>query len=166
MEGRIIKMAYAKPKKKKIPPPMPSKEITFNLYVENLSYEVRAKDLKEFFTSEGTDIVNAEVVFEGIPRRSAGYAFVSFKSKKEAEAALAAFHGKVILLEKCAESFEFAFFNQGIPYEDLKFSIALPIGFADDHLELKKFTQKFLFCSCLWEEKFVWHVVNNLLKYQ
>lgn len=97
MEGRVIKMAYAKPKKKKIPPPMPSKEITFNLYVENLSYEVRAKDLKEFFTS---DIVNTEVVFEGNPRRSAGYAFVSFKSNKEAEAALAAFHGKVILCLK------------------------------------------------------------------
>lgn len=100
MEGRVIKMAYAKPKKKKIPPPMPSKEITFNLYVENLSYEVRAKDLKEFFTLEGTDIVNTEVIFEGNPRRSAGYAFVSFKSKKEAEAALAAFHGKVILCLK------------------------------------------------------------------
>ncbi|XP_004299682.1 PREDICTED: 28 kDa ribonucleoprotein, chloroplastic [Fragaria vesca subsp. vesca] len=100
MDGRIIKMAYAKPKKKKIPPPMPSKEITFNLYVENLSYEVRAKDLREFFTSEGTDIVNAEVVFEGNPRRSAGYAFVSFKSKKEAEAALATFHGKLFMGRK------------------------------------------------------------------
>ncbi|KAM5575549.1 28 kDa ribonucleoprotein, chloroplastic [Rosa sericea] len=100
MDGRIIRMAYAKPKKKKIPPPMPSKDITFNLYVENLSYEVRAKDLREFFTSEGTDIVNAEVVFEGIPRRSAGYAFVSFKSKKEAEAALATFHGKLFMGRK------------------------------------------------------------------
>ncbi|PRQ21361.1 putative RNA recognition motif domain, nucleotide-binding alpha-beta plait domain-containing protein [Rosa chinensis] len=100
MDGRIIRMAYAKPKKKKIPPPMPSKDITFNLYVENLSYEVRAKDLREFFTSEGTDIVNAEVVFEGNPRRSAGYAFVSFKSKKEAEAALATFHGKLFMGRK------------------------------------------------------------------
>ncbi|KAL6125224.1 hypothetical protein ACLB2K_073283 [Fragaria x ananassa] len=57
-------------------------EITFNLYVENLSYKVKAKDLRNSFTSEGTDIVNAEVVFE--------------EYKKEAEAAPCYFPWQVV----------------------------------------------------------------------
>ncbi|XP_008219352.1 PREDICTED: 28 kDa ribonucleoprotein, chloroplastic [Prunus mume] len=98
MEGRIIKMAYAKPKKTKIPPPSSQpKPVTFNLYVENLPYEARSKDLKELFNSEDCSVVTAEVVFQGNPRRSAGYGFVGFKSKKEAEAALSAFHGKLLM---------------------------------------------------------------------
>ncbi|MQL41635.1 RNA-binding protein, partial [Escherichia coli] len=46
-EGRIIKLNYAKPKVKKTPPPVPPPKpaVTFNLFVANLSYEARSKDL-------------------------------------------------------------------------------------------------------------------------
>lgn len=96
MEGRTIKVNYAKEKKKKLATPVqPKPSVTFNLFVANLSYETRAKDLKEFFSSGGSSVVSAEVIFHENPRRSLGYGFVSFKSKKEAEEAIAAFQGKV-----------------------------------------------------------------------
>lgn len=71
--------------------------MTFNLFVANLSFEARGKDLREFFKSEGYDVVSAEVMFHENPRRSLGYGFVAFKSKKEAEAALSVCQGKVYL---------------------------------------------------------------------
>ncbi|KAE8679780.1 metallophosphoesterase 1-like [Hibiscus syriacus] len=88
-EGRTLRLNYAKPKQKKAPPPEKPKPVpAFILFVANLSYEVRAKHLKEFFSSEGANVVSAEVIFHDNPRKSSGYAFVSFKSKKEADAAL------------------------------------------------------------------------------
>ncbi|GMN35235.1 hypothetical protein TIFTF001_005165 [Ficus carica] len=98
LEGRVIKIDYARPRTKKVgTPPQPKPEVTFNLFVANLSYEARAKDLKEFFTSEGHSVVSAEVIFHENPRRSLGYGFVSFRSKKEAEAALLGVQGKVFM---------------------------------------------------------------------
>lgn len=97
-EGRTLKVNYAKIKKKNPAPPVQPKPVpTFNLFIANLSFEARAKDLREFFVSEGWDIVSAEVIFHDNTRRSAGYGFVSFKSKKVAEAAISAFQGKVIM---------------------------------------------------------------------
>ncbi|KAM1023213.1 hypothetical protein TB2_044001 [Malus domestica] len=98
MEGRVIKMAYTRPKKKKIPPPsLQPKPITFNLYVENLPYEARSKDLKVLFKSEDYNVVTTEIVFQNNLRRSAGYGFVGFKTKAKAEAALSASHGKLLM---------------------------------------------------------------------
>ncbi|PON91638.1 Splicing factor-like protein [Trema orientale] len=98
LEGRIIKIDYARPRKKKVATPVqPKPEVTFNLFVANLSYEARAKDLREFFNSEGHSVVSAEVIFHENPRRSLGYGFVSFKSKKEAETALSAIQGKIFM---------------------------------------------------------------------
>ena len=80
----------------------------FNLFVANLSYEARAKHLKEFFISEGANVVSAEVIFHDNPRKSSGYGFVSFKSKKEADAAVSAFEGKVVpdlIIFLCSLSF-------------------------------------------------------------
>ncbi|XP_019415660.1 PREDICTED: 28 kDa ribonucleoprotein, chloroplastic-like isoform X1 [Lupinus angustifolius] len=100
-EGRIIKLNYAKPKKKKTPPPTgaPKPEVLFNVFVANLSYEARSKDLKEFFeTGSGSEsIVSAEVIFHDTPRKSSGYGFVSFKSKKQADEALTEFDGKIFM---------------------------------------------------------------------
>ncbi|KAF7816994.1 28 kDa ribonucleoprotein, chloroplastic [Senna tora] len=93
-EGRILKLAYARPKKKRAPPRVQPKIVTFNLFVANLSYEARAKDLKEFFDSGSGSVVSAEVIFHDNPRKSSGYGFVAFKSKKQAEAALTEFQGK------------------------------------------------------------------------
>ncbi len=91
-------MNYAKLKKKKpSPPPPPKPAATFNLFVANLPFEAKAKDLKEFFNAEGTDVVSAEIVYHDNPRRPSGYGFVTFKTKREADAALSAFPGKVIL---------------------------------------------------------------------
>ncbi|XP_062097289.1 28 kDa ribonucleoprotein, chloroplastic isoform X2 [Humulus lupulus] len=98
VEGRVITLDYARPRKKKVgTPPQPRPEVTFNLFVANLSFEARAKDLKEFFNYEGHSVVSAEVIFHENPRRSLGYGFVSFKSKKEAEAALTSVQGKLFM---------------------------------------------------------------------
>ncbi|CAI8599095.1 unnamed protein product [Vicia faba] len=93
-EGRVINLKYARPRKEKIPPPVEHKPITFNLFVANLSYETKSKDLKEFFDSGASGVVSAEVVYHENPRRPSGYGFVSFKSKKEANDALSEFQGK------------------------------------------------------------------------
>ncbi|XWS21459.1 hypothetical protein CRYUN_Cryun30bG0056600 [Craigia yunnanensis] len=98
LEGRSLRLNYAKPKKKKLAPPEKPKPVpAFNLFVANLSYEARAKHLKEFFSSEGANVVSAEVIFHDNPRKSSGYGFVSFKSKKEADAAMSAFQGKMFM---------------------------------------------------------------------
>ncbi|TQD94100.1 hypothetical protein C1H46_020295 [Malus baccata] len=56
-----------------------------------------SKDLKGLFNSEDYSLVTAEIVFQNNPRRSAGYGFVGFKSKTQAEAALSAPHGKLLM---------------------------------------------------------------------
>lgn len=96
-EGRILKLDWAKPKEKTNPVAQKPKPAPIhNLFVANLPYQARAKDLKEFFNSENGNAVSADVIFHENPRRSAGYGFVSFYTKQEAEAALSAFQGKVI----------------------------------------------------------------------
>ncbi|XP_062120267.1 33 kDa ribonucleoprotein, chloroplastic-like isoform X2 [Humulus lupulus] len=72
----------------------PTLEVTYDLFVANLSFEATDKDLREFFTSEGHSVVSTEVVFNENPRRSLGYGFVSFKSKNEADEALSSVEGK------------------------------------------------------------------------
>ncbi|OMP01287.1 hypothetical protein COLO4_12000 [Corchorus olitorius] len=97
-EGRTLRLNYAKPKKKKSPPPEKPKPVPgFNLFVANLPFEARTKHLREFFTSEGANIVSAEVIFHENPRKQSGYGFVSFKTKKEADAAISAFQGKMFM---------------------------------------------------------------------
>ncbi|KAA8528314.1 hypothetical protein F0562_035669 [Nyssa sinensis] len=91
-EGRTMKLAWARPRTKRPPPPPPKPVPIHNLFVANLPYQARAKDLKEFFNS-----VSAEVIFYDNPRRSAGYGFVSFNTKEEAEAALSAFQGQIFM---------------------------------------------------------------------
>ncbi|XP_074272739.1 28 kDa ribonucleoprotein, chloroplastic-like [Silene latifolia] len=97
-EGRTLKMSYAKPKKNKTPPPVKSTPpVVYNLFVANLPFEARAKDLKEFFQSGGSEPVSSEVIFQDTPRKSSGYGFVSFKTKKEADEVLSSFEGKELL---------------------------------------------------------------------
>ncbi|KAJ4843523.1 hypothetical protein Tsubulata_016324 [Turnera subulata] len=96
-EGRTLKMYYAKhrAKREQVSPPAPARPpITFNLFVANLPYEARAKDLKEFFATECATVDSARIVFHDNPRRPSGYGFVAFKSKKDADKALAIFPGK------------------------------------------------------------------------
>lgn len=77
---------------------MQPKPVTFNLFVANLPFEARSKDLREFFSSGTGNVVSAQVIFHENPRKSSGYGFVAFKSKKDADEALPAFQGKVIWL--------------------------------------------------------------------
>ncbi|KAH6781174.1 RNA-binding family protein [Perilla frutescens var. hirtella] len=92
--GRVLNLNWANPKKPKPPPPQPKPQPIHNLFIANLPFQARAKDLKEFFNAENSNVVSAEVIFHDNPRRSAGYGFVSFNTKAEAEAALTAFEGK------------------------------------------------------------------------
>ncbi|CAN4092409.1 unnamed protein product [Withania somnifera] len=95
LEGRPLRLAWAKPKTKKPSSPLQSKPLpVHNLFVANLHFEARSKDLLEFFKDNGANVVSAEVIFNDNPRRSAGYGFVSFNTKEEADAALSSFDGK------------------------------------------------------------------------
>ncbi|XP_027148913.1 28 kDa ribonucleoprotein, chloroplastic [Coffea eugenioides] len=94
-QGRVLKLSWAKPKKiKPAAPPKPKTLPIHNLFVANLHFAARAKDLKEFFNANNGNVVSAEIIFQDNPRRSAGYGFVSFNTKEEAEAALVGFQGK------------------------------------------------------------------------
>ncbi|XP_010942624.1 28 kDa ribonucleoprotein, chloroplastic [Elaeis guineensis] len=95
LDGRVIKVEFARSLKKDssaatIPVPK------FNVFVGNLSWRVRSRDLRELFNASG-NVLSAEVIFQSNPRRSAGYGFVSFASKEEAEAAIATYNGKKLM---------------------------------------------------------------------
>ncbi|XP_057469388.1 RNA-binding protein CP33, chloroplastic isoform X1 [Actinidia eriantha] len=97
-EGRTLRLTWARSIKKKPNPVAQPKPVPIhNLFVANLPYQARAKDLKELFNSENANVVTAEIIFHENPRRSSGYGFVSFNTKQEAEAALSAFQGKTFM---------------------------------------------------------------------
>ncbi|KAK7852838.1 28 kda ribonucleoprotein [Quercus suber] len=84
-------------KEETFPPPVQPKPLTFNLFVANLPFEARSKDLREFFGSENSSLVSAQVIFHENPRKSSGYGFVAFKYKKDADEALSSFQGKIFM---------------------------------------------------------------------
>jgi RNA recognition motif-containing protein len=88
---------FARPRKKQRTQPFVALDPTakYTLFVGNLAWRVRSLHLRELFAST-PGFVSAEVIFHSTtPRRSAGYAFVSFSSKEAAEAATSAFNGQV-----------------------------------------------------------------------
>ena len=90
--GRTIKVEFSKSFRKPAPPPSPEIIATkYKLYVSNLAWKARSNDLKEFFAQFNP--VSANIVFDD--RKSAGYGFVSFGTKEEAETALSELDGKV-----------------------------------------------------------------------
>lgn len=101
IEGRIIKVEFAKRMRKPSPPRPPPPEgavvgeTRHKIYVSNLAWKVRSSHLREFFSAPCKP-VSARVVFESLSGRSAGYGFVSFTTKEEAEATIIALDGKVI----------------------------------------------------------------------
>ncbi|KAL5724390.1 hypothetical protein ACHQM5_007660 [Ranunculus cassubicifolius] len=99
VSGRIIRVEYAKRLKKPPPPPpvgTPVIETRHKLYVSNLSWKVRSTDLREFFSAEFTP-VSARVIFDRPSGGSAGYGFVSFATKEEAESAISSLDGKELM---------------------------------------------------------------------
>ncbi|KAL4592448.1 hypothetical protein LXL04_005443 [Taraxacum kok-saghyz] len=95
--GRIIRVEFAKENKKpsSAPPPSIPGEKRYKLYVSNLAWRVRANNLREFFAE--LNPVSTRVVFESPEGRSAGYGFVTFANKEDAESAISTFNGKELL---------------------------------------------------------------------
>ncbi|GMJ15102.1 hypothetical protein HRI_005179400 [Hibiscus trionum] len=99
VSGRIIRVEFAKRLKKPSPPSpqpiIPSRETGHKLYVSNLAWKVRSSHLREFFSAFNP--VSARVIFANPSGQSAGYGFVSFATKDEAEAALATLNEKELM---------------------------------------------------------------------
>ncbi|GFZ00774.1 RNA-binding (RRM/RBD/RNP motifs) family protein [Actinidia rufa] len=97
--GRVIRVEFAKRfRRPPRPPPAspPVRETCHKLYVSNLAWKVRSSHFKEFFASDFNP-VSTRVVFDSPSGKSAGYGFVSFSAKEEAESAISALDGKVFL---------------------------------------------------------------------
>nr|BAJ86328.1 predicted protein [Hordeum vulgare subsp. vulgare] len=94
INGRVIKVEFSKSFRKPAPPSSPDTIVAkYKLYVSNLAWKARSADLKEFFSQFNP--VSANIVFDD--RKSAGYGFVSFGTKEEAEAALSELNGKELM---------------------------------------------------------------------
>ena len=63
------------------------------LYVGNLTYSVTDTELQEMFQPHGT-VQSAQVIMDRDTGRSKGFGFVEMGSDSEAQAAIAAMHGK------------------------------------------------------------------------
>lgn len=99
VSGRIIRVEFAKRLKRPAPLPpaaAPVVETRHKLYVSNLAWKARATHLREFFSPE-FNTVSARVVFDKPSGGSAGYGFVSFETKEEAEAAISSMDGKELM---------------------------------------------------------------------
>lgn len=98
VSGRIIRVEFAKRLKRPAPPSsqpiVPSRETRHKLYVSNLAWKVRSSHLREFFSAFNP--VSARVIFSTPSGQSAGYGFVSFSTREEAEAAISTLNEKVI----------------------------------------------------------------------
>lgn len=96
--GRIIRVQFAKSFSKPPSPPSPptAVDIRQKIYVSNLSWKVRSVHLKEFFSAKFKPL-SARVVFENPSGRAAGYGFVAFATKEEADAAISELDGKELM---------------------------------------------------------------------
>ncbi|CAI0410310.1 unnamed protein product [Linum tenue] len=99
VSGRIVTVEFANGLKRKLSPTetLTTKETSHKLYVSNLAWKVRGSHLRELFSPEFNP-VSSRVVFQSNPGgKSAGYGFVSFASREEAEAAISAMDGKDLM---------------------------------------------------------------------
>ncbi|XP_031501786.2 29 kDa ribonucleoprotein A, chloroplastic-like, partial [Nymphaea colorata] len=94
--GRIIRVSYAKTAKKPPTAKPTAVETRHKIYASNLAWKVRSSHLREFFMANSNP-VSAKVVFDSPSGKSAGYGFVSFATKEEAEAAALALDGKELM---------------------------------------------------------------------
>ncbi|XP_039145102.1 29 kDa ribonucleoprotein B, chloroplastic [Dioscorea cayenensis subsp. rotundata] len=94
LDGRVIKVEFSRSLKKIPTENTPVEKHT--VFVGNLAWRVRSKDLRELF-EPSYNVISAEVIFHSKPRRPAGYGFVAFASKEEAEAAVASFNAKKLM---------------------------------------------------------------------
>lgn len=113
VSGRAIRIEYAKRFKKPRPPRAPGPqfgETRHKLYVSNLGWKVRSSHLREFFSANFKPVAT-RVVFDAPSGRAAGYGFVSFATKEEAEEAISSLDGKVSNIEQFCWHFFILFGN-------------------------------------------------------
>lgn len=65
------------------------------LYVGNLSYSVNNSELEQMFSAHGT-VESAHVITDRDTGRSKGFGFVEMSNDQQAQAAIAALHGKEV----------------------------------------------------------------------
>src|SRR5688572_2132924 len=63
------------------------------LFVGNLSFKITENDLQDTFAAHGT-VVEANLMMDRVSGRPRGFGFVTMGTAQEAEAAIAALHGK------------------------------------------------------------------------
>ncbi|MQL90521.1 hypothetical protein Taro_023114 [Colocasia esculenta] len=97
LDGRLMRVEFARTLKKKSSIPTAESVTKYNVFVGNLDWRVRSRNIRELFASAYPNILSAEVIFQSNPRRPAGFGFVSFRSQEEAEAAVSAFNGKKVM---------------------------------------------------------------------
>lgn len=98
MSGKVISDELSKESKEPSPPlpdSPPPGQTRYTLYVANLAFKVRNKDLREFFAATCKPL-SVKVVFNNSKRNSAGYGFVSYATREEAETAISDLNGKVL----------------------------------------------------------------------
>ncbi|MBU2438318.1 MAG: RNA-binding protein [Acidobacteria bacterium] len=70
--------------------------MSMNIYVGNLSFNVKDSDLKEAFEAFGT-VESAKVIEDRDTGRSRGFGFVEMPNKSEGESAIAGMNGKNLM---------------------------------------------------------------------
>lgn len=63
------------------------------LYVGNLSYNTTENQLQELFSEHGT-VTNVDLIMDKFSGRPRGFGFITMENQENAQAAIAALHGK------------------------------------------------------------------------
>lgn len=95
MSGKVTSVEFSEePKEPSQPPPdcLPPGQTRYTLYVANLAFKVRNKDLREFCAATCKPL-SVKVLFNNNKRNSAGYGFVSYATREEAETAISDLNG-------------------------------------------------------------------------
>jgi RNA recognition motif-containing protein len=69
--------------------------ITMNIYVGNLSWNLKDQDLSNLFTPHG-EVVSAKIVLDKFTNRSKGFGFVEMSDDAAAQAAITALNGSEV----------------------------------------------------------------------
>ncbi|HNU14985.1 MAG TPA: RNA-binding protein, partial [Chitinophagaceae bacterium] len=64
-----------------------------NIYVGNLSWNLKDQDLSNLFASHG-EVASAKIVTDKFTNRSKGFGFVEMETEEEAKAAIEMWEGK------------------------------------------------------------------------
>ena len=68
------------------------KSLKMNIYVGNLSWNLKDQDLSNLFASHG-EVISAKIVNDKFTNRSKGFGFVEMANDEQAQAAIAALNG-------------------------------------------------------------------------